>query len=120
MRVVSRIFSCGLIAMLPAVMAVGCQGGRSATSMHTGDMQRDRAVVSSLVTVPDDSALASARSGWEANRNDQAEPAEATPDRARRTYVEIQHREQLRTSSGRPREHTTTRTRVIQRRGQRR
>lgn len=55
--------------------------------------------------------------GWEASRNDPPSYREAVPDYSDRAVVELRHREHLRTSNGRPREYTSTTTRVWQRRG---
>lgn len=112
-----RIMPTSLAVVILA--ATGCQSTSTNTGEHSA-AAKDGAVLPSLVTLGDQTAITQTASGWEIRRNDRHEPARVTPDRAGVTFIEIKHHEQLRTSSGRPREHTITRTRTILRRGQRR
>jgi hypothetical protein len=109
-----------IIAALLAVFtitAAGCHSAPAVAMDHGAAGQH--AVLASLVTVHDESLMAETPAGWETYRNDPAHPLRIIPDHGGTKFVERYHREHLRTSSGRPREHTFTRTKVIQRHGRR-
>lgn len=98
------------------MMIAGCQTTPT-ISNERSSVSDGRTVVPSLVTVADGTRLAGTAAGWEASRNDAPEHRQVTPDRSGMIYTEVRHRESLRTSNGRPREHSVTRTRTIERRG---
>lgn len=106
-------------ASMSALILVGCQTGYHSAADEAALTPRDH-TLPSLVTVADDRVASELLVGREHGRNDRPEVTQPVPDRASTLFVEVQHREQLRTSSGRPREQSTTRTRTIRQHGYRR
>jgi hypothetical protein len=108
-----------VILALCTIAAAGCQSAMHPVERH-GTALGEGAVVRSLVTVVDAEVVPDFWAGWESSRNDPPLRAQVTPDHSWASFIEVRHREHLRTSGGRPREHTVTRTQTIQRRGERR
>jgi hypothetical protein len=104
---------CSLIVVLSAMVLAGCSSTNSMLRAH----KAPSGVSPMLVTTGETNLAAGpVEQGQAMYRNDaHVVQNRAIPDYTTHYWLEIRHREHLRTISGRPREFTTTRSRSIER-----
>ncbi len=103
-------------AVLGIVLALAGAGCASSSPRPTSQAHAAWGSVSPSLVLPGMSSSTGDATGWEYSRNDERLSVGHVPPASQVDYVEIETRERLRISSGRPRDQSSTRIHTIRRR----